>query len=221
MIKRFDRKTLKALQIEQEANVKLKKYLLGFLFASVPFSALANACYYPNKNSEGTISLIDDCGTLTDPYELSFLSDHIDNIQFDEDELACFAVSDSSGAFAGKELVFWVHRSGKHIRTLYFEMGCQYFHEGLSVGVVDDKKVYIDKALNVVLEPGFDYLENFRDGLAKVCNGPFTYEDQGEHTSMKGGKCGIINRNGDLVLEAEHPIDAHDIFDEFRRSYAQ
>lgn len=198
-----------------------QKYLFGLVLTAIPFAAFGNACYYPYKNSEGARIFIDDCGALTDPYELSFLPEHIDNIQFDENGLACLGVADSDKFSPGDELVFWVHRSGKHIRTQYIEMGCAYYHEGLSVGMRENQNVYINNTLDVVLEPDFDYLGDFQDGLAIVCNGSFTYEAQGARIARKGAQCGMINSDGEVVLKAEHPIEKHDVFDEFRRSYVE
>ena len=47
----------------------------------------------------------------------------------------------------------------------------------------------------------------FNYGHAVVCNGPFIEEVHGEHTLRKGGRCGLINREGELVLEAKYAIE--------------
>lgn len=54
------------------------------------------------------------------------------------------------------------------------------------------KHVFIDKSGSVVLNPGFDFVDQFYDGLARVCNGD-------EFT----GKWGFIDKKGNVVIEPD------------------
>ena len=55
----------------------------------------------------------------------------------------------------------------------------------------------------------------FHYGHSIVCNGPFIEEKRGEHTLQKGGKCGLLNKQGDLVVKANYKIEDRKAFQHY------
>jgi len=173
-------------------------------------SAEDSGCFYSSEKDDGDLVIFDDCGQADDA-GFTLAPEHRENIRFGDDDLACLAFS--------KENAFWVHRNGRSARTLFFDAWCDNFEGGLAIGKVEGREVYIDTNLEVVLDPGFDSLSHFRYGLAVVCNGPFHYEQHGEHTFRKGGKCGLINQQGEVVIELVYPAEEREAFRDYRNSH--
>ena len=193
----------------------MKFRLIAVASLSIILTPLASAaadisCFYASKKDEGDVVIFDNCGQADDTgFVLS--PDHKDNISFGENNLACLVFS--------MENAFWVHKNGRSIRTLFYDAWCDDFENGLAIGILYGREVYIDSDLNVVLDPGFESLSHFRYGFAAVCNGPFRYEQNGEHTFRKGGKCGLINRSGEVVIEPQYPSENWEVFRDYRNSH--
>lgn len=180
------------------------------ILAPLASAAADTSCFYASKKDKGDVVIFDDCGQA-DETGFVLSPDHKENIHFGDDNLACLAFS--------SENAFWVHKNGKSIRTLFYDAWCDDFEDGLAIGKVEDREVYIDSDLNVILDPGFDSLSHFRYDFAAVCNGPFRYEQHGEHTFRKGGKCGLINRSGEVVIEPRYPSENWEVFRDYRNSH--
>lgn len=169
-----------------------------------------NACVYPDKREEGSLAAHDDCGRVVgDNIQLGKI--HQDNVVFDEKGLACiiFSMRDA----------FYLDKKGASHRVLFFDNGCDYFDDGLARGIVDKQVVLIDTTLKGVLKTGFEWVEPFDYGHAVVCNGPFVEKKVGEHTLMTGGRCGLMNKAGALVVEAKYAVGDTDAFDLYLNSH--
>jgi len=170
------------------------------------FSASVKAddsCFYPSKKDQGDILKFDNCGSIEGD-KVNLGKDHLDNLSFDQDGLVCLIFF--------RDDVFYFHKNGQSQRVLFFDNGCDYFKEGLARGMVNDQMVFINRLLKVVLNPGFELLSHYDYGHSVVCNGPFREETRGEHTLSKGGKCGLLNKQGRLVVEAKYKIEDRDVF---------
>jgi len=176
---------------------------------SAAASAMDTSCLYVSEK-DGERMFFDDCGHVDESGPV-LTPAHRENIRFGEDDLACVAFS--------KDDAFWVHRNGKAVRTLFYDAWCGEFEGDLAIGKIDGREVYIDKNLDVVLDPGFESLSHFRYDFAVVCNGPFQYEEHGEHTFRKGGKCGLIDKAGTLVVDAIYPSEHRRTFTDYRNSH--
>jgi len=62
---------------------------------------------------------------------------------------------------------------------------------------------FIDKMLNVVIKPEYDFAFPFRDGVAIVCNACFSAAE-GEHKNVVGGKWDLIDRAGKVVVPLKY-----------------
>ncbi len=160
-------------------------------------------CFYQSKTGEGAAMFFDNCGVLDDQGLPLLTAEHLENLAYDEDGLACMGFS--------SDYTFLLHEDGRAHQVIWYDNWCDYFQEGLARGLVERKVVFINKKLEPKVTTQFDWAGHFRDGHALVCDGPFVREQHGEHYFMRGGSCGMIDRNGRLVVPAEHPMENIDV----------
>ncbi len=177
-----------------------------FFILFLPFSLLANAdesCHYPTKDGGGEYHYAEHCGVI-DGDILRLDQSVLGNLQYDDAGLACVILSSAN--------TFYVHKNGTSRRVVFFDNGCDYFVDGLARGMVGGRMVFLNQTLDIVLAPGFEQASPFDYGHSVVCNGPFRIEQHGEHTFYLGGQCGLINKKGDLVVEAVHKVEDREVF---------
>ena len=177
-----------------------------FVITSIIFSVLADAgesCFYSSKKDDGFITGFDDCG-LIEGDTIKLNKAHMDNLSFNRDGHACLTFSLND--------LFYLRKNGRSQRVHFHDNGCDHFKEGLARGVVNDQMVFINHHLEVVFNPGFEYLSYYNYGHSIVCDGPFTEVNHGEHTSLTDGKCGLLDRQGNLVVDVKHKIQDRFIF---------
>jgi len=183
--------------------------LMGMLVAAfvsiLPTAAGADdqSCFYTSKTGEGSAMFFDDCGAVTAEGDLELTPEHLENVAYDNDGLACVGFS--------AEQTYLLHESGHSHQVLWYDNWCDYFEEGLTRGVAKEKIVFVDKKLEVKVETDFEWAGHFSGGFALVCNGPFAREQHGEHFFTRGGSCGMIDKDGTLVVPAEHPLENIDV----------
>ncbi len=184
----------------------MKIALLAVLIIFSVSSRADESCFYPSKKDEGSYSHFDDCGFI-DGDGIKPGKSHTQNILFDERGLACiiFSVRD----------VFYIRENGRSQRAYFYDNDCDDFKEGLARGIVNGKMVFINERLEIILTPGFELLSHYDYGHSVVCNGPFVEEKHGEHTLLKGGNCGLIDKRGDLVVEANYKIGDRAVFQNY------
>jgi len=165
----------------------------------------SETCVYPSK-SEGSLTLAENCGSVNGD-TLKLNKKLLDDVSFNESGLACL--------FVAKQNAFYLHENGRSQRVHFFDNGCDYFEDGLARGIANGKMVFIDESLQIKLAPGFELLSPFDYGHSVVCNGPFQEERYGEYTFLKGGRCGLINKQGVLVVEAKYNIQNRELFQRY------
>lgn len=184
----------------------LKQALVAISLLFPVASIANNACMYSSKQDDGNFSLFDDCGVI-DGDTLSLSTFHQNNVVYDNKGLTCILMLPGT--------VFYLHENGRSQRVYFYDNGCDYFKDGLARGLVNDQMVFINEQLDVVLAPGFEWLSVFDYDHVMACNGPFVTEKDGEYSFMTGGKCGLLNRQGDLVVEANYNIEDRDFFQNY------
>lgn len=93
---------------------------------------------------------------------------------------------------------------GKRIANIFFfDNGPDYYSEGLRRIVKDNKIGFINRKNIIVISPRFDFAFPFKNGYALVIKDP-VYETMGEHTAVHGGKYGLVNRLGRLVVPIKY-----------------
>ena len=184
----------------------MRSILFTILLALSISSKADESCVYPSKSEEGVLSYFDKCGVIKGD-QITLRKKYAEDVLFNGAGLACVMFS--------AEDVFYIQKNGRSQRTLFFDNGCDYFEKGLARGIVNEEMVFINEQLDIVLTPGFKRLSHFNYNHAVVCNGPFVEEKHGEHTLLKGGKCGLINKQGLLVVEAIYPIGDREVFQNY------
>jgi len=109
--------------------------------------------------------------------------------------------------FKNKELIavpidkhwYYVHKSGKKIRTLTYDNGPDEFKDGLARTRYKGKIGFFNRNLEMILKPVYDFAFPFYKGKAEICTGCIEKQD-GDHTMLDGGKWKKINREG-LIIE--------------------
>ncbi|GAA3956801.1 hypothetical protein [Allohahella marinimesophila] len=188
----------------------MKRALLTLLLVFSVSAGAAETCFYPSKQDDGSYDHFDACG-LIEGDQIKLAKAHAENVLFNEHGLACVIMSPAD--------TFYIHDSGRSQRVYFYDNGCDYFKEGLARGLVDGEMVFINPALDTVLAPGFELISHFNYGHSVVCNGPFEEEKHGEHTFLTGGKCGLIDKQGDLVVEARYKIEDRDVFQTYLNTH--
>lgn len=188
----------------------MKTLFLAFIGLIIPGLSFSDTpCDYPSK-LELELESYKSCGEVKGDQIL--LHDwHKKNLLFDKNGLGCVVIG------GGK--AFYITKKGFSRRTLFFDNGCDYFEDGLARGYENGKMVYIDKNLNVVLKPKFEWLVPFDYNHAIVCNGPFETIQEGEYTRMTKGQCGLIDKSGKLVVDAKYPMGDGEAFDNYINSH--
>lgn len=99
----------------------------------------------------------------------------------------------------------WVCINSKNqilLESFLYDNGPDYIVESLARFVENRKMGFHDERCQKVIEAQYDFVYPFENGYAIVCNG-CELKPEGEHKRILGGKYGVINRKGKLVL----PID--------------
>jgi hypothetical protein len=187
----------------------MKHLILATLYLLPALVMADSSCAYPSKKDDGSIDYFEDCGSINGD-KVILNNSHLNNLAFDSDGLACVMFS--------TEDIFYIHQNGHKQRTYFFDNGCDYFEEDLARGINNGKMVYINKQLEIALTPDFEFLSRFDYGHAVVCNGPFNEHKQGEHALRTGGRCGLINHQGELVVEAKYNIEDQQPFQDYINS---
>jgi len=96
--------------------------------------------------------------------------------------------------------------SGRAAPVLPFDNGADPFAEGLARTPQDGRIGFVDRALVVRIPPRWDFAFPFSGGTAVVCQG-CSLHPAGEHTEVRGGLWGRIDREGREVVPARFPRD--------------
>lgn len=96
----------------------------------------------------------------------------------------------------------YIDRQGNVIIRPYpFDNGPDYFREGLSRYVSNNKIGFINNRLEIIIPAAFDFAEPFENGISYVCNG-CKPKSMGEHSVMTGGKWGVLGLDGNVAIIA-------------------
>ncbi len=87
----------------------------------------------------------------------------------------------------------------------FFDNGPDYYEQGLARFIKDGKTGFHDKKGKVVIETVYDIATPFRDGVSKVCIGCTIRYDKNGHEETEGGKWGVINLQGKVVVPIGYP----------------
>ena len=102
---------------------------------------------------------------------------------------------------------FYRHRNGRMVEMLTYDNGPDPFAGGLARGRIGGDLVYVDRDLTVKIRAPYTFGFPFENGRADVCTGCVSVPVyNGEHSYMKGGKWGVIDKTGrEIVPLTERP----------------
>ena len=168
------------------------------------YSSALECTYYtkPSKKSPyGDISYFKDCGEIIGD-ELHLKKRHLANMSFKKGEESTYGLS----TLYSTQGVFYISKTGKSIKMYFYDMGADYFQEGLARYISNGKIGFINPKLNIVISAKYDYASSFKNGLALVSNGCHKEQDRydPEHSHIVGGLWGAINKEGKIVIPIEH-----------------
>jgi hypothetical protein len=154
--------------------------ILPLLAQSKPFSSFEENGLFGFKNNAGKV-------IIKPQYEMAY--------DFTNQSIA-FVVSKSK----------WVCIDSKNsllLETFNYDNGPDSFSDKLARFVENKKIGYFDEQCKKVIPANFDFGLPFEKGFAQVCNGCYS-KPVGEHSSIVGGKYGIIDKKGKIVLPIEY-----------------
>ena len=179
-------------------------FFIGFLlfFSVSTFAGDLIPCHYYSIDSDDFITdegcfqskAINDDTSETDGY---INQDVILQARYDADGL---------GVLWGNSGIYYFNANGKLRRVVNFDNGADYFREGLARSLWNNKVGYINKQLDIVISPVYDFAYPFNDGLALVCSGCVDQRIK-EYSSRVGGHWGIINQQGEIVVPISYTRD--------------
>lgn len=89
------------------------------------------------------------------------------------------------------------------LESFLYDNGPDYISESLARFVEEGKMGFHNERCQKVIEAQYDFAYPFENGYALVCNGCES-QPEGEHKRIVGGKYGILNKKGKIVLRIEY-----------------
>lgn len=124
------------------------------------------------------------------------------------DFLICFTDTLRYFAFVNdrKEGLIAIDKKGNKLFNVFnFDNGPDYIQDGLFRIVKDDKIGFANTKGEVVIEPQFECVFPFSEGLAAFCEGCHREMD-GEYSYWTGGKWGFIDKKGEVAIKPEYDV---------------
>ncbi len=146
------------------------------------------------ENPYPELTQFKNCGHINSKGNINLKQEIFKKIWFNEDGLAEIRVYDG---------IYYINKNKRLVRTHLFDNTADYFKEGLARTIKNNKFGFINKKLEVVIKPAYDFAFPFNNGISKVCNGCVEKKD-GDHKSIEGGQWGHINKQGDVVIEIKY-----------------
>lgn len=150
-------------------------------------------CYFPGLVESRPLQY-KDCGLIDSKGNLSIKKSVLQKIKFDEDGLA-------NGVFNSYYGCYWLNKQGVLMKSSCAGPFAADFYDGLTVHINSQGLYgYMDKKLNIIINPKYDWGTRFNYKHARVCNGCKSVRHKGsEHSFMEGGQWKVINLSGAVV----------------------
>lgn len=168
-----------------------------FITLSACTNSYTLSCIYSpiesKENPYPELTQYDNCGRIVNN-NIEIAEQQFKNIWFNEDNLAEIRILDG---------IYYLSTSKKLVKTHLFDNGADYFSEGLARTIKKNKYGFINKNLDTVIKPEYDFAFPFNDGKAIVCIG-CVKNKIGEHTEMIDGQWGMIDIRGKTIVDIIH-----------------
>jgi hypothetical protein len=90
------------------------------------------------------------------------------------------------------------------LEPFLYDNGPDYVSEELFRYIENKKIGFANPECSVVIKAEYDFAAPFEEGLAPVCNGCSVVSDGDEHSTIKGGTWGYIDKTGKLVIPMQY-----------------
>lgn len=156
----------------------------------------------PDESDGPTMLSSTHCGVIDSHGVLHVDKDLLKKISFEPSMPSCLLSQGRS---------FYVERTGRTSEVYFFDMGCDYFSEGLARSPSPVGTRFVDSSLQVVISTPYQFSQPFDGGVAVVCDAlRHRKELFDEHDEFVGGRCGYIDRKGVLIVPMRYSIDEVD-----------
>lgn len=111
----------------------------------------------------------------------------------------------STGIVAVVDSIGWAYINTEGnvvIRPFIYDNGPDYFSEGFARFTSDDKFGFFDETGQIIIEPQFDFVFPFSEGLSAICMGCKKRKED-EHRVVEGGKWGYIDTQGEVIIDVK------------------
>jgi len=152
------------------------------------------ACGYPDKN--GVLHISSETMEFLEAKEFNY-----EMGGWQPKGLRCFSfrLSDGSGGFG-----YLAPDARARISDYPYDNNCQPFRNDVAISYVDGKAVFFDANLKTVKQTHYVLADPFYKHLAKVCIEMPRKDHDGEHFEWKGGQCGYIDTDFNVVVPVEY-----------------
>ncbi|TGN10389.1 WG repeat-containing protein [Leptospira ilyithenensis] len=111
----------------------------------------------------------------------------------------------------GKDGWSCIDSNNKHLLSPFiFDNGPDYLSEGMGRFVEKGKIGFFDSACKKKIKADYDFAQPFENKFSIVCNGCYS-KKSGEHSVIKGGKYGAIDKKGKIVVSLEYDSVSIDV----------
>jgi hypothetical protein len=129
------------------------------------------------------------------------------SLTVDREHLAEIAFTEGLGLIWVPAGWYYVTPAGRTAPVLTYDNGADPFEEGLARTTRGGKIGFVDRELTAVIPPTWDFAFPFAGGFAVVCDGCRRHPVGDEHTEMRGGTWGYIDRSGKVVVPIRYERD--------------
>jgi hypothetical protein len=137
---------------------------------------------------------LEDCAVRDPDGGLTVSRDALGRVPFGDDAATALWI---------EQELYFVHRTGRTAPAFFFDNGADPFVEGLARTFRNGSVGFVNSELVEVVEARWDFAEPFAGGFARVCDG-CRQERRGEHSVLVGGRWGVVDGTGHVVVPVVH-----------------
>lgn len=185
------------MDLFSNTRLALLAFFIPFLLQGCPAEQEIPCAFTPVQTKENPypeMTQFKNCGHVDNNGNITLNGKTFNKLWFNEDGLADIRIHDG---------IYYINKNAHLVRTHLFDNGPDYFKEGLARTIKNNKFGFINKKLDIVIKPEYDFAFPFVNGQAKVCNG-CSIKLVGEHKTVEGGQWGIIDKQGNVVTEVKY-----------------
>jgi hypothetical protein len=179
--------------------MKLIFVLIAFLISSVAH-AEERLCMYPDSDTR-ELEQAKNCGSIENGL-LSVTPSLLDKMMWSKFGMQCIYIN-----YPKDKGWFFINQNGLGRGSPFaHDNDCNWFQSGVAVGVSNGLVVYFNQVMEITKSTNYTWASNFHKGFSKVCTGELKkeYDTHGEHYQLKGGQCGFINREFQVVVPVQY-----------------